>query len=70
MGSVDVNSLYTNIRVQTTINRCTNALFENTERVKRLSKNNAINFCLATKESYFNFNGKLYKQANVFSCKL
>ena len=54
-----------------TVNRCTTALFENTERVKRLSKkNNAINFCLATKESYFNFNGKFYKQANVFSCTL
>ena len=38
MGGVDMNSLYTNTRVQTTINRCTNALFENTERVKRLSK--------------------------------
>ena len=38
MGSVNVNSLYTNIRVQMTVNRCLTALFENTERVKRLSK--------------------------------
>ena len=38
MGSVDVNSLYTNIHVQMTVNRCTTALFENTERVKLSSK--------------------------------
>ena len=62
MGSLDVDSLFTNIPLEETIDTGTNKVFENTERVG-LSK---IEFeellSLVTKESYFIFNGKLYKQ--------
>ena len=54
MGSLYVDSLFTNIPLEETINICTNTLFENTEKVEGLSK---IEFkellSLATKESYF-----------------
>ena len=54
MGSLYVDSLFTNIPLEEIINICTNTLFENTEKVEGLSK---IEFkellSLATKESYF-----------------
>ena len=65
MGSLDVDSLFTNIPLEETIDICTNTLFENVEKVEALSK---IEFkellSLATKESYFIFNGQLYKQVD------
>ena len=61
--SVDVNSLFTNIPLEETIDICANIPFENTKKVEGLSK---IKFkellFLITKESYFIFNRKLYKQ--------
>ena len=51
MGSLDVDSLFTNILLEETIDICTNTFFENTKKVESLSK---IEFSsLATKESYF-----------------
>ena len=38
MGSLYGDSLFTNILLEETINVCTNTLFENTERIKSLSK--------------------------------
>ena len=38
IGSLDVDSLFTNIQLEKTIDIYTNKLFENTERVKGLSK--------------------------------
>ena len=38
MGSVDVDSLFTNIPLQETIDIYANTLFENTERIEGLSK--------------------------------
>ena len=65
MENLDVDSLFTNIPLEETIEICANTLFENTEKVEGLSK---IEFkellFLATKESYFNFNEKLYKQVD------
>ena len=65
MESLDVDSLFTNIPLEETIDICTNTLFENMEKVEGLSK---IEFkellSLATKESYFIFNGKHYKQVD------
>ena len=65
MESLDVDSLFTNIPLEEPSDICTNKLFENTEKVESLSK---LEFkelsSLATKESYFIFNGKLYKQAD------
>ena len=65
MGSLDVDSLFTNIPLEETIDICTNTLFENTEKVEGLSK---IEFkellSLVGKESYSIFNGQLYKQVD------
>ena len=65
MVGLDADSLFTNIPLEETIDICANTLFENTEKVESLSK---IEFkelsFLATKESYFIFNGKLYKQVD------
>ena len=58
MGNLDVHSLLTNIPFEETI-----AICANDEMVESLLK---IEFkkllSLAIKESYFTFNGKLYKQ--------
>ena len=63
MGSLDVDSVFTNIPLEETIDICTNTLFKNMEKVEGLSK---IEFkeilSLTTKESYIIFNGQLYKQ--------
>ena len=63
MGNLDVDFLFTNIPLEETIDICLNTLFEIMKKVG-LSK---IEFkkllSLATKETYFLFKGKLYKQA-------
>ena len=57
MGGIDVDSLFTNIPLQETIDICTNTLFENTEKLEGLSKMKFKEILsLATKESYFLFN--------------
>ena len=64
MGKSDVDSLFSNIPLEETIDICTNTRFENTEKVG-LSK---IEFkellYLATKKSYFIFDIKVYKQVD------
>ena len=63
MGSLDVNSLFTNIPLDETIDICVNQLFENTDSVESFIKSELKQLLsLATKESYFIFNGLLYKQ--------
>ena len=63
MGSLDVDSLSTNIPLNETIDICINQLFENTDTVEGFKKSELKQLlCLATKDSYFIFNGLLYKQ--------
>ena len=63
MGSLDGDSLFTNIPLDETIYICINQLFENTDTVEGFTKSELKQLlCLATKESYFIFNGLLYKQ--------
>ena len=63
MGSLDIDSLFTNIPLDETIDICINQLFENTDTVPGFKKSELKQLlCLATKESYFIFNGLLYKQ--------
>ena len=63
MDSLDVDSLFTNIPLDETIDICVNQLFENTDTVEGFTKSELKQLlCLATKESYFIFNGLLYKQ--------
>ena len=65
MGSLDVDSLFTNIPLDETIDICINQLFENTDTVEGSKKSELKQLlCLATKESYFIFNGLLYKQVD------
>ena len=57
MASLDVDSLFTNIQLEQTIDIFTNTLFENMEKVEGLSKIELTELLyLATKESYFIFN--------------
>ena len=63
MGSLDVDSLFTNIPVHETIDICINQLFQNTDTVEGFTKLELKQLvCLATKDSNFIFNGLLYKQ--------
>ena len=65
MGSLEVDSLFTNIPLDETIDICINQLFENTDTVEGFTKSELKQLlCLATKESYFIFNGLLYKQTD------
>ena len=63
MSSLDVDSHFTNIPFDETIDICVNQLFENTNTVEDFTKSELKQLLsLATKESYFIFNGLLYKQ--------
>ena len=63
MDSLDVYSLFTIIPLDETIDICINQLFENTDTVEGFTKSELKQLLsLATKESYFIFNGLLYKQ--------
>ena len=63
MGSLDTDSLFTNIPLEETIEICTNNLFKNSDVVHGLKKSEFKDLLsLATKESYFIFNDILYRQ--------
>ena len=67
MGSLDVDTLYTNIHLDETINICIN---ERTDTVEGFTKSELKQLlCLATKESYFIFSGLLYKQTDGVAMK-
>ena len=83
MAILDVDSLFTNIPSDETINIIIEKLFSQNETVHNLNKNQfKCLLTLATKESYFLFDGKLYQQidgvamccplgptlANIFPC--
>ena len=57
MGSLDVDSLFTNIPLKETINICTNLLYNNVDVIEGINKSEFENLLsLATQESYFMFN--------------
>ena len=60
MGNLKVHSLLTNIPFEETIAICANA--EIVESLLKIEFKKLL--FLATKESYFIFNGKLYKQVD------
>ena len=63
MGSLDVDSLFTNIAFEETINIYTNLLYNNIDVIEGINKSEFENLLsLATQESYFLFNDILYKQ--------
>ena len=63
MGSLDVDSLFTNIPLEETINICTNLLYDKDDVIEGVNKPEFKNILsLATQESYFIFDDVLYKQ--------
>ena len=65
MGSLDVDSLFTNIPLEETIEICTNELFKESETIEGLSKTEFKELLsLATEDSHFIFDGTLYKQVD------
>ena len=63
MGSLDIDSLFTNISLKETIEICTKNLFKNSGIVHGLKKNEFKDLLsLATKELCFIFSNILYKQ--------
>ena len=67
MGSLDVDSLFTNIPLEETIEICTNKLFKESETIEDLSKTEFKELLsLANKDSHFIFDGTLYKQLIVW----
>ena len=65
IGSLDVDSLFTNIPLEETFEICTNELFKESETIESLSKTEFKELLsLATKYSHFTFDRTLYKQIN------
>ena len=65
MGSLDIDSLFTNIPLEETIGICPNNLFNNSNIVHGLKKSEFKDLLSVTnKESYFIFN-ILYKQIDI-----
>ena len=63
MGSLDVDSLFTSVPLEETIDICVNQLFEKTDIVEGFAKSEIKQLlCLATNESYLIFNRLLYKK--------
>ena len=63
MGSLDVDSLFTNIPLEETINICTELIYDQNDTTEDLNKSEFKELLsLATKESYFVFNEVLYKE--------
>ena len=83
MASIDVDSLFTNISLDETIDICVDNLYSGNENPPNIAKYDFLNLPdIATKESFFTFNNKYYKQvhgvalgsplgpalANIFMC--
>ena len=63
MGFLDVDSLFTSIPLDWTIEISTNELFKESETVERLNKSEFKELLyLATKDSHFSFARTLFKQ--------
>ena len=63
VGSLGIDSLFTNIPLDETIDIFVNQFLENTDTVEGFTKSEVKQLLsLATKKSYFIFNGLLYKQ--------
>ena len=62
MASLDVDSLFTNILLDETIDICIDSLYKDYENTLKIPKDVFGNLLtVATKESFFMFNNKFYK---------
>ena len=65
MASLDVDSLFTNIPLDETTNICVDNLYNENENSLNIPKHDLRNLLnIATKESFFMFNNKYYKQVD------
>ena len=63
MGSLDIDSLFTNIPLEEPINICTNLSYNNIDVMEGINKSEFEKLLyLAKQETYFMFNDILYKQ--------
>ena len=63
MASLDVESLFTNIPLEETINVCCDSLFSNDAKVNNINKIDSGKLLRAAlQNNFFNFQGKIYKQ--------
>ena len=67
LGSLDVDSLFTNIPLEETTKICTNELFKESETVEGRSEFKEI-LSLATKHSHFIFDGTFINKLIMFFC--
>ena len=65
MASLDVDSLFTSTPVDETIDICIDSLYKDDENNSKIPKDVFRNLLtVVTKESFFMFNNKFYKQIN------
>ena len=65
MASLDVDSLFTNIPLEETIDICADNLYSDNENPSNIPMHNFCNLLnIATKETFFMFNNKYYKQVD------
>ena len=68
MTSFDIESLFTNILLEETINICVVKRFENNTQVNNLTRESFRSLLeLATLDSFFIFDGKCYKQKDCLA---
>ena len=66
MASLDVDSLFTNIPLEETIEKCVNDLFFDKSKIDNLTKQDLYDLLsAAAKESFFIFDNSLYRQIDV-----
>ena len=65
MASLDVKSFFTNIPSEETINISCDSLFSNKAKINNFNRNDFEKlFRMALQNNFFNFDGKIYKQAD------
>ena len=65
MASLDVESIFTNIPLEETINISCDFLFSNEAKINNFNRNNFEKlFRMALQNNFFNFDGKIYKQTD------
>ena len=65
MASLDVESLFTNIPLEETINVSCDSLFSNEAKTNNFNRNDFEKlFRMALQNNFFNFDGKIYKQTD------
>ena len=65
MASLDVESLFTNIPLEETINISCDSLYSNETKINNFNRNDFEKlFRMALQNNFFNFDGKIYKQTD------